>query len=462
MNDSCSTHHIYTVGNTKASAPFILVVDDEPANLSLLKEALSATGLKIRVVTSGLKAIEIARKHPPRLILLDVAMPEIDGFETCQRLKADVQTANIPIIFATAFSELDQKIQAFSLGAVDYITKPFHVEEVLARVKVQLALQALNTNLQEKNQALEREVQARGLAEKNLTESNHKLQHSLQALQKAQVQLIQSKKMSSLGQMMAGIAHEINNPINFIYGNIQYLRQPILDIFRLIDQYTIDYPEETKTIANLKNELDLNFLKTDIPKVLTSIHDGVNRIQDILTSLRIFSHLNEAERKKTSIEKGIDSVLLILGNHIQEQHNRPAIRIIKQYSNLPLIYCYPGTLNQVFWHIIINAIDALEEQIDHAIQTPAITIKTALEKESVSIKISDNGSGIPENVQEKIFDPFFSTKSVGNGKGLGLAISHQIIVEQHGGTLKVESNTGQGLTFTILLPLRKNISSELE
>lgn len=435
--------------------PFVLVVDDEPTNLSLLKEALSATGLKIRVVTNGLKAIELAQRSRPSLILLDVSMPGIDGFETCQRLKADTQTGDIPIIFATAFSEVDQKIKAFSLGAVDYITKPFHVEEVLARVKVQLALQSLATHLRGQNQVLEQEIQARMSAEQNLTEINQKLQESLKELQKTQVQLIQSEKMSSLGQMMAGIAHEINNPVGFIYGNIQHLKQSLFEIFELIDQYTADYPIDTTAIANIKKQLDLDFLKADLPKILHSIDAGTQRIQSILASMRIFSRLDEAERKKGDIEQGIDSVILILNSRLKFQHNRPAIQVIKKYNGLPKLDCYPGELNQAFLHIIANAIDALEETTSPTINEPTITIQTALEKNLVSIKISDNGAGIPNSIQEKIFDPFFSTKLVGKGKGLGLSIAHQIIVEQHGGTLEVESNVGQGTTLTLLLPLQQ-------
>lgn len=184
MVDSSSLYHISSATSIQPSKPFILVVDDEPANLSLLKEALSVTGLKIRVVTSGLKAIEIVKKNRPSLILLDVSMPGIDGFETCQRLKSDDETADIPIVFATAFSEVEQQIRAFSLGAVDYITKPFHVEEVLARVKIQLALQTLTTNLRDKNQVLEQEIQARTLAEKTLNDLNQTLQENLKELKK--------------------------------------------------------------------------------------------------------------------------------------------------------------------------------------------------------------------------------------------------------------------------------------
>lgn len=432
--------------------PFILVVDDEPANLSLLKEALSSIGLKIRVVTSGLKAIDLAQRTRPRLILLDVSMPGIDGFETCQRLKADEATADIPIIFATAFSEVEQKIKAFSLGAVDYITKPFHVEEVLARVKVQLALQRLTVDLRTKNQALEQENQARLSAEQALTQSNQQLQESLEQLQKTQVQLIQSEKMSSLGQMMAGIAHEMNNPVGFIFGNVNYLKQALGDVFGLLDQYAIDYPEETSAIASLKEDLDLDFLKDDLPKSLNSINVGLQRIQDILASMSVFSRLNEAERKKVDLEQGIDSVLLILNSRLLVRQNRPAIHVLRDYGGLPPIECYPGDLNQVFLQIISNAIDVLDQPINRG-YPPIITIQTSVENNRAIIQVSDNGAGIPVSIQSKIFDPFFTTKPVGEGKGLGLSISHQIVVEQHGGTLDVVSTVNEGTTFSLSLPI---------
>ena len=449
-------HHTSPVSLTRPPQPFILVVDDEPANLSLLKEALSSTGLKIRVVTNGLKAIELAQKNRPSLILLDVSMPGIDGFETCQRLKADENTADIPIIFATAFSEVEQKVKAFSLGAVDYITKPFHVEEVLARVKVQLSLQTLTLNLQSKNRALEQEIQARFSAEQALTQSNQQLQESLEQLQKTQVQLIQSEKMSSLGQMMAGIAHEMNNPVGFIYGNIKHLKQSMLGIFNLLDQYATEYPADTPAIAQIKEELDLDFLKADLPKILNSINVGLRRIQDILASMGVFSRLNEAERKEVDIEQGIDSVLLVLNRRLQVRANHPAINIIKDYGGLPPFECYPGELNQVLLHILANAIDALDAQTADPtapMDIPTITLRTAIDNGQAMIHISDNGVGIPDDIQSKIFDPFFTTKPVGKGKGLGLSIAHQIIVEQHSGTLNVVSALHKGTTFSLSLPI---------
>ena len=455
MADSSSLDHISPEAALSPTNSYILVVDDEPANLSLLKEALSVIGLKIRVVTSGLKAIEVVKKNHPSIILLDVSMPGIDGFETCKRLKSDPETADIPIVFATAFSEVEQKVKGFSLGAVDYITKPFHVEEVLARVKVQLALQTLTTHLRDKNKALEQEVQARVLAEKNLTALNQTLQENLEKLQKIQIELIQSEKMSSLGQMMAGIAHELNNPVGFIHGNIQYLQQYFLDLSKLVDQYTTDYPVDNEAIAALKQQFDLDFIRTDLPKVISSVSAGTNRIQNILESMHVYSRLNESNRKDVDIEKGIESVLLILNSRLKAQHNRSAIQVIKQYSELPPVDCYPRDLNQVFLHILTNSIDAFEETDRSTAQDLTITIQTVLEQDSVVITISDNGPGIPNDIQEKIFDPFFSTKLVGQGKGLGLSIAHQIIVQQHGGTLTLDSAPGQGTTFILLLPLQQ-------
>lgn len=443
----------------EASNSFILVVDDEPANLSLLKEALSSTGLKIRVVTSGVKALEIIGRQIPALVLLDIAMPGIDGFETCRLIKNNPETADIPIIFATAASETSQKIKGFSVGAVDYITKPFQIEEVLARVKVQLALQQLNATLRHKNQQLEQEVIARASTEKTLQETNHRLEQSLQELKSTQVHLIQSEKMSSLGHLVAGVAHEINNPINFIYGNLEPAQYYCQSLINLVNRYRQEYPNPSQDIQNYINEIDFNYLEKDLLKLLDSLHVGTERIRQIVLSLRNFSRLDEAEKKAVNIHEGIDSTLLMLANRLKYQDNQPAIQIEKHYGSIPPVECYPSQLNQVFMNILVNAIDAIE---DHSPQKKPegnpgkIQIVTAIANHKhVVISISDNANGIPEEIRSKLFDPFFTTKPIGKGTGLGLSISYQIIVDKHGGNLTCTSRPGQGATLTIELPIQQ-------
>ena len=439
---------------------FILVVDDEPANLSLLKETLSSTGYKIRVVTNGLKALEIIHKQPPVLVLLDVSMPGIDGFETCRRIKHDLAMVDLPIMFATASNDINHKVKGFTLGAVDYITKPFQVEEVLARVQVQLKLQQLTTTLRHKNQQLKQEVTTRMATEAALQQTNQRLEESIEELKNAQVQLVQNEKMSSLGHLVAGVAHEINNPVNFIYGNLEPAQYYCKSLINLVNRYRQEYPEPSPELQDYIHEIDLDFLTEDLSKLLDSLYSGADRIRKIILSLRNFSRLDQAKVKTVDIHEGIDSTLLILKSRLNCQLNKSAIEVEKHYGDIPPIECYPSQLNQVFMNILANAIDAIEDyneqrHLENLSPIPGkIQITTEVSQTNhLLIHISDNGPGIPEDIQSKLFDPFFTTKPVGKGTGLGLSISYQIITEKHGGQLTQLSKPDQGTLFTISLPI---------
>lgn len=281
-----------------------------------------------------------------------------------------------------------------------------------------------------------------------LRESEAKLRQEAQILAS---QLIQSEKMSSLGQLVAGVAHEINNPISFIYGNLTPAHEYINNLIRLLQLYQQHYPQPNLEIIAEIEAIDLNFVIADLPKLLTSMEVGANRIRDIVLSLRNFSRLDEAEFKAVNIHEGIDNTLMILGSRFKNSSNSAVIDIIKEYGNLPLVECYPGQLNQVFMNIIANAIDALETS---PTQQPQIHIQTQLtDDQYIIIRIADNGSGIPENIQKQIFEPFFTTKTVGKGTGLGLSISYQIITQKHQGKLNCISTFGQGTEFLITIPL---------
>jgi len=292
-------------------------------------------------------------------------------------------------------------------------------------------------------------------------EYTQKLKHSLTELQQMQLQLIQSEKMSALGNLVAGVAHEINNPVGFIAGNIQPAIELVEDLFYILDLYQQKFPEPGEEIAAEIAAVDLEYLREDLPKLISSMKVGVDRIRNISAGLRTFSRLDTESKVAYHLHEGIDSTLLILKHRLKAADNRPEIHIVKNYGAIPQIECFPGQLNQVFMNLIANAIDALEEsnigrKFDEiALQPNQITIATSLseDKSYVEIQISDNGVGIPDEVKNKIFDHLFTTKSVGKGTGLGLAIARQIIVEKHNGTLDVNSVQGQGAKFLIKLPI---------
>jgi signal transduction histidine kinase len=313
--------------------------------------------------------------------------------------------------------------------------------------------------LEEANSSLEIQVVTRT---EKLNQKNIQLQQTLQELQDTQIQLIQSEKMSSLGQLVAGVAHEINNPVNFIYGNLIYFRkytQQLLTLINLYQQQGFYHPK----IAKFIDEIDINFVIEDLPKILASMEVGADRIREIVLTLRNFSRLDEAEMKPVDIHEGINSTLLILQHHLKGMHPQQEIIIIKDYGNLPFIECYAGGLNQVFMNILSNAIDALRQQEIEYLKEKfnnyinSITIHTKIKnKKHVFISIKDNGLGITEEVKNKIFDPFFTTKPVGKGTGLGLSISYQIIVDKHKGKIKCISAPGKGTEFVIEIPIKQS------
>lgn len=423
----------------------ILIVDDTPNNIRLLFDVLDRAGFDVSVVKSGEKALEKLNNIQPDLILLDVMMPGIDGFETCRRIKANPENADIPIIFMTALSETDNKVVGLQLGAVDYITKPIQVEEVLARVNIHLGLR--NTQKQ-----LHQEIADRKQAELELKQT-------LTALEQMQMQLVQNEKMSALGNLVAGVAHEINNPIGFLNGSIHNTKEHIQDLIEHLSLYQQSYPSAPGPIQENAADIDLEFLIKDLPKLLHSMQGATDRIKGISTSLRTFSRADTEYKVKANIHDGLDSTLLILKYRLKANEHRPEIQVIKDYGNLPPIECFPGQLNQVFMNILANAIDALDEfnterTLDEIKANPnKIKIKTSLDNNSVKITIADNGKGIAEEIKSKIFDHLFTTKQVGQGTGLGLAIARQIIVERHQGTLDVNSQVGQGTVFAIEIPI---------
>lgn len=450
----------------------ILVIDDSPTNLEVLYTTLADAGYEVLVEMDGISGIEQVEANPPDLILLDIMMPKIDGFETCRRLQADPLTKDIPIIFMTALSDTLEKVKGLQLGAVDYITKPFQQDEVLARIKVQLKLRRLNIELDQQKQKLEERVKER----------TAELSATVEELQKTQLQLVQSEKISTLGQLVAGVAHEVNNPIGFISSNLYHANQYAQDLIYLLKLYQKKFPSCDPEIEEIIESIDLEHILGDLPKLLSSMKLGSDRIRGIMQSLRTFSRADGVKKKAIDIHEGIETTLMILQHRLKPQTNRLPIQVIKEYGNLPSIECYPGQLNQVFMNLLANAIDALDEaftttchiapvdEMDSINEsdthpqprssgnhlTPRIFIYTAANKENLTIRIADNGMGMPELVRNHIFQAFYTTKPEGKGTGLGLSISYQIITEKHSGTLQCISSSGQGTEFIIQIPISTN------
>ncbi|HYX17916.1 MAG TPA: ATP-binding protein, partial [Nostoc sp.] len=300
--------------------------------------------------------------------------------------------------------------------------------------------------------------------EDRVEERTTELKNALGELQRTQSQVIQSEKMSSLGQLVAGVAHEINNPVNFIHGNLVHVQEYTQDLLALVQLYQQHDSNPASEIQTAVEDMDLEFLQEDLPKMLSSMKVGTDRIRQIVLSLRNFSRMDEAEFKSVDIHEGIDSTLMILQHRLKAKPEQPEIEVIKDYDNVPLIECYAGQLNQVFMNILVNAIDALEES--NALRTyqeiednpSRIKIRTSVVNSTwVEVAIADNGVGISKEFQQRIFDPFFTTKPIGKGTGMGMSISYQIITEKHGGKLECFSNPGEGTEFIIQVPLRSKV-----
>lgn len=427
------------------NSDLILVVDDTPANLEVLSEALNDAEFEVAIATDGELAINQAELSLPSLILLDIMMPGIDGFETCRRLKASSITQDIPIIFMTALADATDKIRGLNLGAVDYVTKPFQEGELIARVKTQLKLHHLTQNL-------EQQVAGRTV----------ELTQALEQLKQSQIHLVQSEKMAALGQLVAGVAHEINNPVSFIHANLDYVEEYTQILLDFLQLYQKNYPNPVEEIQEQAEKVDLEFVQSDAIKMVASMKIGTERIRQIVLSLRNFSRMDEAEIKTVDIHEGIESTLMILQHRLKATSERPEIQVIRDYDSLPPVECYAGQLNQAFMNILVNAIDAIEEaNIKHSYQLlqddyNQIRIRTSvINSQLVQIAIADNALGIPEHIQRNIFDPFFTTKPVGKGTGMGMSITYKIITEKHQGQMKFYSKPPQGTEFIIQIPFHQ-------
>ncbi len=444
----------------------ILVVDDE-TDLELLvtqkfRKKIRNQEYQFIFAHNGVEALTQLQDVPDiDIVLSDINMPEMDGLTLIAKI--NYIYPSIKTVIISAYGDIEKIRNAMNMGAFDFLTKPIDFQDLEITINKTLHhVQQIKENIRLREEK-EAELQK---SEAYAREQAQHLQEVLEQLQKSQIQLIQSEKLSSLGQMVGGIAHEINNPINFISANIAYIQNYIHDLLKAINLYQQNCHNPNPELQSFIEEIDLNFISEDSLRVLSSMKVGVDRISTIVKTLKNFSRLDEAEIKPVDLHKGIDSTLLLLQHRLNAEIAGGKIQVIQEYSKLPLVECYPGQLNQVFMNIISNAIDAVihcvakqnkEERVDiegDLSWIPSISIRTQfIYPNLVTIEIADNGIGMTEAIKKSLFDPFFTTKSVGQGTGLGLSISYHIVVENHQGILDYESELGKGTKFFIKIPI---------
>lgn len=424
----------------------VLVVDDERVNLMVMMKLLAKLGDEYRVISApnGLVACRLAEKKLPDIIIMDWEMPEMNGIEAAKALKKNPVTQDIPIILATAVRTSAENLsEALQAGAIDYLRKPIEEAELLARVKSALSLANSLKKVRDQHQQITEQSE-------ELRLKNHKLTQALEELNSSHLQLAQSEKLATVGMLTAGIAHEINNPVNFIRNGMSSLSILVEDIFTLLDKYhSIDLThveeqvEGLDELENLKQHIEYTLIREDLPKIIESIQDGAHRTFEIARVLKSFSRKDGDAKEFMNIHDGIDGTLILLNHHLKGR-----IKVTKDYTmSLPALYCFPNQLNQVFMNLIHNAIQAIDDKGE-------IKISTSFDQTSIYIKVKDNGKGISPENQEKIFEPFFTTKDRNQGTGLGMSISHNIITK-HQGNIQLESEEGVGTTFTLTLPIIK-------
>ncbi|MBF2004670.1 MAG: response regulator [Chlorogloeopsis fritschii C42_A2020_084] len=434
INQPQNSQNFSPVSHRNIPAVTVLLIDDQAIIGEAVRRILEKeTDISLYFISEPTQAIQKALEIFPTVILLDLVMPEVDGLMLLRWFRSHPTTQDIPIVMLSSKEESLVKADAFAGGANDYLIKLPDPVELIARIRYHS--RAYN-NLKALTQTT---ITAQFQAQQ--------LEHTLQELKAAQVQLVQTEKMSSLGRMLAGITHEINNPINFIHGNFQHLNSYIESLVNLIQLYQQEYPNPSTDIEECITENNLDFVIEDVTKILSSMKLGTERIREIVKSLRNFSRLDNSEKVAVNINDGIDSNLLILSHRY-----KGTIAVTKNYENLPLVECYPAQLNQVFMNIISNAIDALLEQEEQ--ENKQILIQTeTIDEKYIRVRIKDNGPGIKLENQSKIFDPFFTTKPVNKGTGIGLAISGQII-DKHKGKISVQSEPSCGTEFIIEIPIK--------
>lgn len=419
----------------------LLIVDDENQILEALSKLFSKSGYVVSLARGAEEAQKILEHTEIEVVLTDVKMPERSGIELLEWIKKKHPMTEV--IIMTGYASVEDVVSALKEGAYDYLIKPFRsLEEVMLVVDKAVSLRRVK---------IENTVLARGL-EQRVQERTRELEETMNALKRTQTQLVHQEKMASIGQLAAGVAHEINNPVAFVSTNLRTLKEYMEEIFRLIAKYgeaeqAMENEDHARMrslcaeIRTLRQKMDLEFILEDSGEIIEESLEGTERVRRIVTDLKHFSHKGEKEMQYADLNAELESTLNMVWNELKYK-----AAITKEFGDLPHILCFPTELNQVFMNLLINAAQAIPDRGE-------ITVRTFQENGHIRIQIRDTGAGISKENLPRLFDPFFTTKEPGKGTGLGLSIAHSIVVEKHHGTLAVQSEMGKGTTFTITLPV---------
>jgi signal transduction histidine kinase len=416
-------------------AATILIVDDEIRNRKLLETLLHPEGYRTRAVADGEHALASVAQCAPDLILLDVMMPSMDGYQVARTLKADPATANIPIVMITALIDRSARLEGLNAGVEEFLTKPVDRAELWLRVRNLLRLKILGDALRNQSAILELQVRARTAS---LEKSNEQLREQIRLRESAQHELRLAQKLEAVGHLAAGIAHEINTPVQYVGDSVQFLKSAFADILDIV---------KTSDVAPYSTDTDLAFLRAEVPAAIERVIEGLQRVAGIVHAMKEFAHSGGPDKQAADLNRALRATL-----QIARAEYRHVATIDLRCGNIPDVLCHVGELSQAFLNLIVNAAHALADA-GRTSESGWIKICTAFVDNSVELTFEDNGCGIPEELVAKIYDPFFTTKEIGRGSGQGLAITRTIVVDKHDGGIGVVSSPGIGTCFTLRLPV---------